>query len=407
MPTYLYGDSSPFPEGYDFLAELRLFVEAASQALRLSFEADQLEQNLGERAQTHLHAIEALQNFFSNLTTTIAHAAARSGAPQVVGPYARKILEQVEGIGDHAKKSHNANLDAESVKVTSAIGERRRELRNVIAAYLLKDPLPTESWAISLNLGGTAPEGQALLVHPGDLTTSFALDVASSVWSQPRKLGELSPGMTIQVGFKKAFLRSSLNPDVHTLDEFFVTEVELGPDSMEIHLRKKPDAPRDSYILDLDVDAQGAVVGKVARREGEPPFTSQGEDLQRIVELASVLRSECAPLLQRKRRLLSAQLDEHDVFERGLTRTLLDRVAGRLRPIAAQVDQHSPNDQELSLKIQRDDGRREEIYLAKAELRGLVEGLPEEALQLFDGLAFLPRKKPTIPPAVPPLAVPT
>jgi hypothetical protein len=405
VPNYLYGDSSPFADGYDFLRELRSFVEAASQALLLSYEADQLEQNLGERAQEHLHAVEAIQNFFENLTTTIAHSAARSGAPQLIGPYARQILEQVETIGTHARQSRNANLDQESMNVTQEIGQRRNQLRQVLQAFLLADPLPTHSWALSLNLGGTAPQGQAVLVHPGQLTTCFALEVGNSGWSQPRKLGELSPGMTIQVGFKKAFLRSSLNPDVHSLDEFYVTEVELGPDSMEVHLRKKMDAPRDSYILDLDVDDSGASVARVSRREGDP-FSSQGEDLQRIEELASVLRAECAPLLQRKRRLIYAQLDEHDVFERGLTRTLLERIAARLAPIAAAVNAHSPNDSELSLKFEHDDGRREEIYLKKAELVQMVEGLPEEALMLFEPLAFLPKRKPSIPPAVPPLAIP-
>ncbi|MCA9616386.1 MAG: hypothetical protein KC586_26700, partial [Myxococcales bacterium] len=64
MSTYLFGDSSPFPDGHDFLAQLRTFVKAASRALLLAHEADQLEQNLGDRAQEHLHAIEALQGFF-------------------------------------------------------------------------------------------------------------------------------------------------------------------------------------------------------------------------------------------------------------------------------------------------------------------------------------------------------
>ncbi|HBQ09983.1 MAG TPA: hypothetical protein DEF51_01925, partial [Myxococcales bacterium] len=93
---YLYGDSQPFPDGYDFLTELRLFVEAASQALSLSEEADSLEQSLGERAQLHLHAVDALQTFFDQVTELVADRAARSGAPQTVGPWARKLLEHVE-----------------------------------------------------------------------------------------------------------------------------------------------------------------------------------------------------------------------------------------------------------------------------------------------------------------------
>lgn len=410
VPTYLYGDSSPFPGGYDFLSELRSFVQAASRALLLAHEADQLEQNLGERAQEHLHAIEAAQAFFDQVTALVADRAARAPAPQLVGSYAQEILGYVENLSAQAKQARAEHLDAESVAATQAIRSRRAELRGVLAEYLLGDPLPTSAWALSLHLGGTSPHGQVMLQHPGELTTSFTVDVSGDeAWGRPRKIGEISPGLSLQVGFKKAFLRSSLHPDIHSLDDFYVGELELGPDTMELHLRRKPDSPRDAFVLDLDVGADGAPVAKISRRgdksgESDAPFASQGEDLARVVELAAALRRECAPLALRKTRLLAAQLDDRDVFERGLVRQVFERIAQRLAPIAAQVDAHSPNPEELSLKIQNADGRREELYLRKQELVELVAPLPPEAQTLFAHLCFLPANP---PPAVPPLAVPT
>ena len=123
----------------------------------------------------------------------------------------------------------------------------------------------------------------------------------------------------------------------------------------------------------------------------DAPFESQGEEAARILELNAVMRRECANLLQFRKRLLSAQLDGHEVFERGLVQVLLTRIADRLAPIAAEVSRHSPNPSELSLKLERDGGRREEVYLRKADLAQLVTGLPLEAQQLYAGLAFLPR----------------
>ncbi len=407
MPTYLYGDSSPFPAGYDFLSELKTFVRAASRALLLAHEADQLEQNLGERAQEHLHAIEAAQAFFDQVTALVADRAARAPAPQLVGGYAQEILGYVEKLSAQAKQARAEHLDAESVAATQAIGSRRAELRTVLAEYLLADPLPTEAWALSLHLGGTSPHGQAMLQHPDGLTTSFTVDVsADDAWGRPRKVGEISPGLSLQVGFKKAFLRSSLHPDIHALDDFFIGELELGPETMELHLRRKPDSPRDAFVLDLDVGADGEPAAKIARRgdksgESDAPFVVQGEDLARVVELAEALRQECERLIGRKTRLLSAQLDDRDVFERGLVRQVFERIARRMAPVAAEVDAHSPNPEELSLKIQNADGRREELYLRKQDLVALVAPLPPEAQALFAGLSFLP---PSPPPAVPPLA---
>lgn len=404
---YLYGDSQPFPDGYDFLTELRLFVEAASQALSLSEEADSLEQSLGERAQLHLHAVDALQTFFDQVTELVADRAARSGAPQTVGPWARKLLEHVEAVSVQAKASHAKDLDHDQVDVTSHIRERRAQLRKVLGDYLLKDPLPVEHWAMSLNLLGDVPSGQCVLAHPGALTTSFGIDVAGDgTWGQPRKIGEFSEGLALQVGWKKAFLRSSLHPDVAALDDQYVAALELGPDSMELRLRRKPDSPRDGFVLTIDPDEQGVQVPKITRidekrGESDAPFTSQAEDRARIQELFATLRGSARPLLSRKRRLVYAQLDGHDVFERGLVRALFERVAARLEPIAAQVSHHSPNPQELSLKLEREDGRREELYLRKQELVDMVQPLSEEATALFRHLAFLPAP-PATPSAPPP-----
>lgn len=406
MPTYLYGDSHPFEKGYDFLAELRGFVRAASQALILAHQADQLEENLGDRAQAHLHAIEALQTFFDNVHRAVADRASRSAAPTLVTPYAQELLSSVESMAQRAKQSRAHDLDAESVAVTSSIRDKRDELRSVIAKWLITDPLPTKSWAMSLNLGHTAPSGQVVLSHPVELTTSFTIDVAGGAWASPRKVGELCPGLTLQVGWKKAFLRSSLHPDVHTLDEFYIGELELGPDSMEVHLRRKPDAPRDAYVLELDVEDDGRTAARVVTRNdkkgGESePYSSQGEDVARLKELADVLRRDCAPLLRRKRRLVFAQLDGHDMFERGMVRQLFERMVRRMAPVAMQVSAHSPNPQELSLKVEREGGRREEIYLRKQELVDMVAPLPDDEQDLFRPLEFLPRL-PSTPSAPPP-----
>jgi len=376
--------------------------------MELAIEADQLEQNLGERAQEHLHATESLQKFFEQARGQVADRAVRSSAGQLVAPYGTRILEFIDTMAGEAKQSQIENMDAETVEVTNQIRERRMELRTVLSNYLLADPLPTLDWALSLNLGGTAPHGQILLNHPGELSTNFVIDVSGdSAWGRPRKIGEISPALTLQVGFKKAFLRSSVHPDIQTLDDFYVGELEIGPQSMELHLRRKPDSGRTSFVIDYEFGEHGPRV-KVSRRDekgdgGEPLYSPQGEDLQRIRQLVSAVRNECRPLLQRKSRLLSAHLDDRDVFEEGLVRQVYERIAARLKPIAEQVNRHSPSPLELSLKIEAADGRREEVYLRKQELVEMIESLPPDAKALFRGLGFLP-ENPSVPPAVPPAA---
>ena len=409
MARYLYGDSQPFPNGYDFLTELRQLVGAASQALALSNEAEELEHSLGDRAQEHLHAIEALQSFFDGLAEAIADRAARANASNLVMPYARELLQQVEAMSERARAGRAQNLDADQVDVTSHIRDRRTQLRSVLSAYLLTDPLVIEDWALSLTSLTAEPQGQCVLLHPNELTTSFIVQVAADpTWGRPRKLSELVQGMALQVGWRKAFLRSSLHPDVATLDDLFVAAIEIGPDSMDVRLRKKPDSARDGFVLTVEPDASGPVakIQRIDEKRGEtdPPFTSQEEDRAAILGLHDALRRECAPLVKRKTRLVYAQLEGLDVFERGLVRALFERIATRLEPIAQEVSRHSPNPAELSLKLERDDGRREELYLNKVELIEKVTPLPQEAQELFYKLGFMP--PPPTPSRPPPASMP-
>ncbi|MCZ7677589.1 MAG: hypothetical protein M5U28_01950 [Sandaracinaceae bacterium] len=284
---YLYGDSHPFPDGYDFLQDLRRFVGAASRALAITHEADELERSLGERAAEHLHATEAIGAFFDTVAHAVGDRAARSGAPKVIEPYARELLATIDAMGNRARASLAQNLDADQVGVTTRIRERRAELKQVLSEYLLTDPLPTLSWAMSLQLTGSAPQGQLVVSHPGDLTTSFAIDVTGDpTWGRPRKIGELVEGLTLQVGWKKAFLRSSLHPDVVTLDDLVLGAVELGPTPWRCACAARRTPRRDSYVLTTDLDDTGVPVAKVTRidergGDSDAPFVSQADDAAR------------------------------------------------------------------------------------------------------------------------------
>lgn len=402
-PRYLYGDSENFPGGTDFLTELRQFVGAASRALALAHEADELEQSLGAKAQEHVTAVETLTAFFDGISEMISARAANWANPHLVAPYANKLLESVASLSTQARAGRTHDLDAHQVEIAGRIGECRSKVREAIEEYLIGSPIPVQSWGASLTLVGE-PLGDVLIQHPSELTTSFAVDVAADpTWGRPRKIGDVVQDLTLQVGFKKAFLRSALQPDVVELDEYVMSAVKLGPQAMEVRLRKKIDAPRDHVTISLATDDTGVPIAQLVRfgESGEPGerFTSPADERQKIEALADKLRRECAPLLSRKKRLLFAQLGGRDVFEQGMVQVLLERFVERMAPIAAEVARHSPNPNELSLKLEREDGRREELYLRKAELRQLVAPLPPTAQSMFSRLGFLERTRPsTVPP---------
>jgi hypothetical protein len=211
--------------------------------------------------------------------------------------------------------------------------------------------------------------------------------------------------MAVQVGYKKAFLRSSLHPDLAVLDDFLIAAIELGPDSAEIHLRRKLDQPRDSFVIAVDPSPTGGMAVRVTRFEGRnddsAPYESESDDVARLSDFADAARNQCQSLLAHKRRLLWVQLDGHDLFEQQLVPAFFARVAHRFAPLAEEIERRSPNRSELSLKVESADGRREEIYLRKSELASLIEPLPPRFRSMFQGLATFDPPAPapaTLPP---------
>jgi len=393
MTRYLYGDLEPFPATHDVLATLRTFVTCAARCLQLVDEADVLEHSLDAAAQDNLRAFEALSVYFAGLVEVIDERAMRSGAPEIVGPYANRLADTVEKMAEQARAARGNALDASALQVTNDIRGKRDEIRRVLAEWLVSDPLPLTSWALSLELAGTAPQGQAILTHPGEITTAFSLDVGRDAsWARPRRVGDVASGMAVQVGYKKAFLRSSLNPDLAVLDDFLIAALELGPDSAELHLRRKLDQPRDSFVIAIDPALVEGVDVRITRFEGRTddsaPYESADDDVTRLSSLADAARKQCQSLLAHKRRLLWVQLDGHDIFEQQLVPALFARVAQRFAPLATEIERRSPNRSELSLKVEGSDGRREEIYLRKSDLSSLLEHLPAKFRAMFHGLAL-------------------
>jgi hypothetical protein len=387
---YLYGDSDSFPNGFDVLASVRAFVEAASRALALMGEADELERDVGKLTQQHIHELEALEAYFEGVVQMVAERAARAPSPDVVAPVARELAEQVRAMASDRRERRARELEASQGDIAAKVRASRQALREVISHYTLSDPLPVLSRELTLNLLGNPPSGVLSLEHPNSISTRFELDLAADpTWSRPRKLGEISQGTRLQVGTRTGLLGSAPKPDIQALDDYTIGTLEIGPAAMVLRVRKRPDQAKEELIIQYGNRA-GSMAGEVLRGAKGEPFPSPPDDLATLERLAGALRAAAEPLIERKRALLDARIAGEDLFASNMTiRAYLDAVSDRLTPITAEVWARSPNARELSLKLEHEGGRREEIYLSISDLRAMIDPLPREAAAYFEKFDFL------------------
>lgn len=383
---YLYGDSDVFPDGYDVLRALRGFVEAASQALVLMSELDAIERDATARTDQHVRDIEALSSFYDGVVNMVAEQAARSPTTDLVAPVARDLVDHVEAMEIERRERRARDLEGEQARLAARARERREALGRVVSHYLHRYPPPVERWRLSLQTE-PAVAAFATVAYTGGVTVRIELDPSEApTWSKQPRLGQIAPETRLHVGQRKGFLRSTKSPEITLLDDMLVAGIEVDPETMELRLRRRADAP-DEILIRCRSEA-GVLAGEV--RRGDESLSSPPEDASALERLAAALRGAASHLLGRPRAVLEARLEGDNLLEsEASVRTFLDNEAERLVPVASDVWTRSPSPRELSLKIEHDDGRREELYLPIRDLCALIEPLPEGTRAYFDRFDFL------------------
>jgi hypothetical protein len=78
-----------------------------------------------------------------------------------------------------------------------------------------------------------------------------------------------------------------------------------------------------------------------------------------------------------------------DVAENDLGARVVALVVHAIAPTVSEVARRSPNAHELSLKVENDSGRREEIYLRKAQLVSALSAVTPKERVVFDPLGLI------------------
>lgn len=387
---YLYGDSVPFPLQYNFLTTLETFVASAARAVELQFETQRVEASTAGAAAARAKSLDELEVFHRAVMRAVHECATRTTSP-VATDYARQIQEHAARIVEQAKSSHGQSSERELAQVRSEIERRRAEIRAALETFLTVGRLPTTESRVSMRLEGHHNELSAVFQNPLGITTSFKLSTAGApAWQAPRKVSEFAQGVDLQIGVKKSWIKRSVQPEIVHIDDFYISGFDLNDDAAQIKLRKKPDM-RDAFVFLLRRN-DAELHAEVQRPDEEAveglPSTVDAQDRAQLERLWQLLRAGCSDVLVHKERLLTAELDGLDVFEHDKCIPFIERVIKILAPIVIEISRRSPNPLELSLKHENDSGRREELYLRKADLAGKLEPLGPASRAIFAPLAI-------------------
>jgi len=393
---FLYADSDPFPLDYDFLATLRGFLDCAAAALGALSEAESLEQQISAEKDKRRHAKDALDQFATSVAATVDLALARSPEPELTLGVAQQVREHLDRAVSMAKDRADATVDQLTSSSAKQAGAHRETIRNAVEAFLLTQRLDIVSSRFRMRLEENGYHMFAVCTLPKGLEVAFRLAATElEQWQAPRRVGDLVGEMQIQVGVKKKFLKRDITRELAHVEDLIISHAELDGDHAEVTLRRKPDAPKESMVLvmsrtDGDIDTQIRRPIEKGDERRNSVFPAAPDDLGKMEHLWDALEAAAKATLPHTQAVSTATLDGDNLFEGSRILELFRRYVELYGPIVAEIARRSPSPRELSLKVEHAEGRREEIYLKREELAGLISSLDDDKMALFAPLDFFP-----------------
>jgi hypothetical protein len=384
---FLYGDSVPFPPQYDFLGALKVFVDQSTLAARLDGEGRAILEVAEVEAANRQRAIEALEA--SHLAAMHAIGTATTGGQPLVVDYAQKVQDFATAIVAQTKADALATLEHARTTAKQKNESGAQQLRSCIDQIMIALRLPVSSSDIVMDFEGDQADFQSVQRYPDGIATAYALSVdALDDWKKPRRVSDFASGVSLPVGLKRSLFKRTVSHEAVVLDELYIGGFDLGDETAQLRLRRKPDQ-KDSIVFDMRYTDTGFYAevqhpGEADAGSLEPVLEqSSAVELERLVMM---LRSATGPVAQHKNRVLGVTIHGHDVFDDHLVAQLIKVLVNQLAPTVAEIARRSTSPVELTLKTEDDEARRQEIYVKKAELIGKIDTVPVTERATFDPL---------------------
>jgi hypothetical protein len=386
---YLFGDSTPFPLPFDFLRTLEAFMVAGTRVILLDHKAQALADEALAARQERAQGLETLAGLHQSVHRSLRERAVPQH-PYAID-YATRLTEQAVALFHERRRIVKASDEEDDAHARAERVRVNEEIATHLSAFFKIARLPVTETRLYTALVDGRPDARASTAHPGGIGVAFTLDTAKAPgWSAPRKVGDLGLHAELKVAIKKSFFGGKVTREPLRIDEWVIGSADLDPTSATIALRKKPDQ-KDTLIFKIRRD--GEAIYADVENPGDPnagilPTFCDPGDLPHLEQLWTAVAATFDAILEQRTSITKLSLDSEDANERGLGRKVVERLVMVLGPTVLELVRRSPNPRELSLKLEGDGGRREELYLKRDELVGMLQPLPHAGRAVFAPLGL-------------------
>ena len=179
------------------------------------------------------------------------------------------------------------------------------------------------------------------------------------------------------------------------LDKLIVSELSIDKGNVRLVARKYAQSG-PGYVIELG--ERGDTVRELGDDGAEKEVHAvESEDCPALDRLVTEARAVAESVGARRSAILSASFEGVKVEAMHEPRAIATKLVATLAPIVNQIERRSGGVDELILRRDVEDGRREEGR-EKAELREQIIVLPLQLRMVFEPVALVPRSSLTPPP---------
>jgi len=377
--VYRYGDGTPFPLEENFIETLTSAVEACTNAFMPLTELD------GRRDRARAGRAEADKELarLAELDKALATAMTPFASPDK-GAQTQSVAQKIVQTGKAAVQQARALVEGRvaALEAQAGAGTASDSVLHALRTFFDHHQLPNTKWIYSWDVRGTEARADAVATS-GRLTASFACTVENH--RGPIRVGDLAEGVIVHM-MKKGLLGKA-KPAPVDLSKYVMVAFEKTVHENVITLRERAD--KASVGLKFMVGDNGATWQSM-NISGDPenePNPLDSEDVDGIRRLGEAGAKTLKDVVNR-RALKSLSLGGQLLDKLPEPRIVPMDVLQQLTPLTRTIRERSRVSGELQLKRDIGGGRREELYIPRAQLAQQFGKLPFEYRKPFEDMGI-------------------
>ncbi len=396
---FVYGDSTPFPHDWNCIETIKEAVVSAVGLLTV--------QHALERGRAREKEIERRLAVDRARLLAVAESVERTlfietkGAAPVVTRTAQRIVLAAKQFAEGEIQVIEGEAQSELTRLRDAMFEARIQGTRALEKLLAKHDLPGTRLGFRLVAKETGYTAEALVSTTFGVNAVFELAIpATDAWSRRRRVAEVSSDTFVHVPKEAGWFSKRLEMTRLPLDKLYVLAASGDGDHGMMILGRGQRAGA-GYELEIDAscDPPRIVLAELDEQGNElspQPIELGGEDRGRILQLWRHLRESLADVLTRRSALVTTTFDNRP-FENEEPHAVAKRMVDAMAPTVLEIARRSGASGELVLRRNVRTGRRDEVYVTKAELSERVMTLAPNLRKVFDVLELDGPRSPRAP----------